>query len=153
MQLQAFDQWHQTQCHSEYKRVREKPQGEAFLCHSRLKGTSSEERLTGDRRQSSEIKQLFLILSLKSLPLLYPDFTSIGLGFLAPSWPFWDNYHSFLVTIKQTTQQEGLTTHIVCESVLRVGYKSKRHREPVLATVFHKDWFCVHVHLSSSRMH
>lgn len=86
-----------------------------------------EERLTGDRRQSSEIKQLFLVLALKSRPLLYPEFTSIGLCFLAPSWPFWDDCHSFLVTIKQTAQQEGLTTHIVCESVFRLGYKSKRH--------------------------
>ncbi len=105
-----------------------------------------EERLTGDRRQSSEIKQLFLILSLKSLPLLHPEFTSIS--FLAPSRPFWGDCHSFLVTIKQTAQQEGLTTHPQCVSVFRLGYKWKRHREPMLATVFNKDWFCVLIYLS-----
>lgn len=100
------------------------------FCHSRLKGTSSVCAHGGEThwgQKSSEIKQLFLVLALKSRPLLYPEFTSIGLGFLAPSWPFWDDCHSFLVTIKQTAQQEGLTTHIVCESVFRLGYKSKRH--------------------------
>lgn len=76
-----------------------------------------EGRFTGDRRKSSEIEQPFLILPLKSLLLIYPEFTSIGLAFLALNWPFWDDCHSFLVTIKNMAQQEGLITHTVRERV------------------------------------
>lgn len=93
-----------------------------------------EGRFTGDRRKSSEIEQPFLILPLKSLPLIYPDFTSIGLAFLALNWPFWDDCHSFLVTIKMMAQQEGLTTHTVWEMVVLSGCLSVTHRITRLAT-------------------
>lgn len=88
-------------------------------------------RFTGDRRKSSEAEQLFLILAFKSLPLIYPEFTCIGLGFSSTELTFLEVLSFFPGNHQTDAAAGGLTTHTHRERECLLGYKPKTQRANV----------------------